>query len=65
MCPQPDMDRKKENMSPEILNKITSTAELSWALLLAVWRKLPKRTIDNDVSKIKHIILQLRGESFK
>ena len=22
MCPQPDMDRKKENMSPEILDKI-------------------------------------------
>lgn len=43
------------NDYPEILDKITSTAELSWALLLAVWRKLPKRTIDNDVSKIKHI----------
>ena len=24
MCPQPDMNRKKENMSPEILDKIIS-----------------------------------------
>ena len=29
MCPQPDMERKKENMSPEILDKIIQSCKVN------------------------------------
>ena len=52
---------------PEILNEITSTAEFTWTLFLAVWRKLPKRLISGDISNIKKLRYsdlskQLRGK---
>ena len=70
MCPQPDMDRKKENMSLEVLNKIISDCKnkplkkinsielvTDRNVVKSFFQKIKyKRYIDNIINKLKSLI---------
>ena len=75
MCPQPDMNRKKENMSPEILDKIISDCKnkslkkinLFWMGDSTVDKKMIEkiRIIRKELPKVKLYLstnAQLLGE---